>query len=310
MALSNDKRHLHPKDALLLAAPHTWAASIMPALLSIAFAYSMQGFLSVSLTIALLIAVVLMQSSVNTFNDYFDFVKGADSKNDNVEESDAVLVYNNINPKSALALAIAFLIVAFLLGIYCIVSSGWIPLVIAIVGAFIVVVYSGGKTPISYLPIGEAISGITMGGLIPLASFYVLTDSLNWMILVWSIPLIINIGLIMMTNNTCDIEKDISAGRKTLPVILGRLRARTLYKTLIAISVISTVLIVGIWFPSGIIVLPFMLLALYPIISKMFISPLEPKVRVGAMAAVCNMNIVLGTFYAVAVFASNVQLIL
>ena len=40
-----------------------------------------------------------MQASVNTFNDYYDFVKGTDSADDDVEVSDATLVYNNVNPR-------------------------------------------------------------------------------------------------------------------------------------------------------------------------------------------------------------------
>ena len=74
--------------------------------------------------LTLLLIVILMQSAVNTFNDYYDYVKGTDSAEDNVEESDAVLVYNDINPKSALRLAIGFLVLAFALGIYAIVKAG------------------------------------------------------------------------------------------------------------------------------------------------------------------------------------------
>ena len=148
-----------------------------------------------------------MQSSVNTFNDYFDYVKGSDSAQDNVDPTDAVLVYNNVNPRCALALAVGMLGAAFLLGIYAILVAGWIPLAIAAVGAAIVVLYSGGKTPISYLPIGEAVSGIVMGGLIPLACYHVLTLQFEPLVLIWSVPVIIGIGLIMLTNNTCDVEK-------------------------------------------------------------------------------------------------------
>ena len=53
---------------------------------------------SISLAIALLAICILMQSAVNTFNDYYDFVKGADSLDDDVEEYDATLVYNNGEP--------------------------------------------------------------------------------------------------------------------------------------------------------------------------------------------------------------------
>lgn len=291
--------------AMQLAAPHTWPASIMPVLLAVSFACANTGNISILKSLLLLVICILMQSSVNTFNDYFDFKKGADSAEDNVESSDATLVYSNINPKSALFLAIGFLVVAFLIGIYIIVASGYIPLLIALVGALIVVLYSGGKTPISYLPIGELVSGFVMGGLIPLACYYVLADEFDLMVLIWSIPAIIGIALIMLTNNTCDIEKDISAGRRTLAVVLGRDASVRLYHILLVAWMVVVVANVALWFTAGLIVAPFMLLAMYPLYHGIFKNPLNQSSRIGAMGQICSINVALGDFYAASILASN-----
>ena len=67
-----------------------------------------------------------MQSSVNTFNDYVDYIKGNDSEKDDVEESDAVLVYNPINPKHVLILAVIYLILGAVLGIIACRDSGFL----------------------------------------------------------------------------------------------------------------------------------------------------------------------------------------
>lgn len=298
-------RPLTPKMAWLLAAPHTWPAAIMPCLVAAAAAYAGTGTLSVTMTCALLVICILMQAAVNTLNDYFDFVKGTDSKEDNVDPSDAVLVYNNVNPRAALALAVGLLIVAFLLGIYAIVVAGWIPLVIALIGALIVFLYSGGKTPISYLPIGEAVSGVVMGGLIPLACYQVLTGSFSALMIAWAIPTIIGVGLIMLTNNTCDVEKDVEAQRKTLAVLLGRNRARRLYHALVFVWIAAIVAVVAAWFPGGLVVMPFMLLAAYPFLNALLHNPLAPLTRIPAMTQICTVNVVLGAFYAAALFASK-----
>ncbi len=293
-----------------------------------------------------------MQAAVNTFNDYFDYVKGTDSAEDNVEVSDAVLIYNNVNPRHALYLAIGFLAVAFLLGIYPIMVAGATPLVIAAIAAVIVVLYSGGKTPISYLPIGEAVSGIVMGGLIPLACYQVLlviaaiaavivvlysggktpisylpigeavsgivmggliplacyqvlTGHLEPMMLLWAVPCIINVGLIMMTNNTCDIEKDILAGRKTLPVLLGRKRAVSLYHALMVTSLLIIVAVVAVFYFKGVVVLPFMALGLWGNFKALWGNPLVNPSRIGAMAQVGGFNVIVGAFYAAAILASS-----
>lgn len=291
--------------ALQIAAPHTWPAAILPALTAMACAAANGYAVSAVMALVLLAICILMQAAVNTFNDYYDYVKGSDSAEDNVDPTDAVLVYNNVNPRSALMLAVGFLVVAFALGAYVIWQAGWIPLAIGIVGAIVVVLYSAGKTPISYLPIGELMSGFVMGGLIPLACYQALTKCFNPIMLVWALPTIIGVGLIMLTNNTCDVEKDIESGRKTLPVLLGRSRARTLYHALVWIWIALIIVNVLIWFSGGWPVLVFMLAASIPLLKALLSNPLAPPARIGAMAQICSVNIALGAFYAAAVFAGG-----
>lgn len=294
--------------AVQLAAPHTWPAAILPVLVATAAAAATTGAVSAVMACVLLIICVLMQASVNTFNDYYDYVKGADSADDNVDPTDAVLVYNNVNPRAALGLAVGFLVAAFGLGIYVIWQAGWIPLALGVVGAIIVVLYSAGKTPISYLPIGELVSGLVMGGLIPLACYQALTGAFDLRALLWAVPTVLGVGLIMFTNNTCDIEKDVESGRRTLSVLLGRDRARKLYHGVVVAWMISIVALVALFFTSGVIVVPFMLLASYPLVKALMANPLAPPSRIGAMAQVCSLNIALGAFYAAALFASGFTL--
>lgn len=295
---------LTPKLMVQLAAPHTWPAAIMPCLFAYATACVATRTSSILTTIVLLCICILMQASVNTFNDYYDYVKGADSKDDNVDPTDAVLVYNNVNPKHVLVFAIALLVVAFGLGAYIIAIAGVIPLIIGIIGAIIVVLYSAGKTPISYLPIGEYVSGLVMGGLIPLACYQALTLQLNFLMLIWAIPFIIGIGLIMMTNNTCDIEKDRLSKRKTLPTLLGRPKAKALYHTLIVVWFVAIVAVISLWFTPGLLVCLFMILAGYPIALALWRNPLSGQTRIAAMGSIASLNVALGAFYAAAVFAS------
>ena len=294
-----------PRMALQLAAPHTWPAAILPSLVAMCAAAVTAPPTSAIMACVLLVICVLMQAAVNTFNDYYDYVKGADSAEDNVEESDATLIYNNVNPKSALRLAIAFLVTAFALGAYVIYIAGWIPLAIGVVGAIFVVLYSAGKTPVSYLPIGELVSGVVMGGLIPLACYQALSGAFDLRALLWAVPTIIGVGLIMFTNNTCDVEKDIPVGRKTLSVVLGRDRARSAYHALVYIWVIAIVVLVALFFTPGLIVMPFMLLAAYPLLKALLANPLAPQSRIGAMAQICSVNVALGAFYAAAILAAG-----
>ena len=305
---SKNNGALDAKMALNLAAPHTWPAAIMPTLVAACMATRL-GPVSVSMTLTLLVIVILMQSSVNTFNDYYDYVKGADSDEDNVDPSDAVLVYNDVDPKSALRLAILFLAGAFLLGIYAVVKAGITPLVIALVGALFVVLYSAGTSPISYLPLGEAVSGLVMGGLIPLAVYQVLTGNLDFTVLLLSVPTVIGVGLIMFTNNTCDIERDIPSGRKTLSVILGRANSKSLYRLLVFAWTLDIIVDVAVCFTSGLVFVPFMLLAAFPFAKALLANPLTQETRRQAMPQVLAMNVVLGAFYSACILSSTTTLL-
>jgi len=298
---------LSARMALNLAAPHTWPASVLPALIGICIA-SMAAPISVTMAIAILAIVVLMQSSVNTFNDYFDYVKGTDDEDADVDPEDSVLVYNRINPRNALFLAIGFLACAFLLGAYIIVNAGIAPHAIALIGAAFVALSSAGRTPVSYLPIGELVSGFVMGCLIPLGTVVSLTGVLDFSVLALSIPTFIGVGLIMLTNNTCDIERDIDAGRHTFPVIVGRQNAVATYRLAVIVWVIAIIAIVAIAYRSGLIVMPFMVLAVFPLAKAAFANTFTPERRTQAMPQTLTLNIVLGAFYAAAILANSLPI--
>lgn len=299
---------LTPRLMLLLAAPHTWAASIMPVFFAMCLVAADDGALPSLMVVVLLFISILMQSAVNAFNDYQDFIKGTDTKENQDDPMDAVLVYNDVEPYGVRNLGVVFVVLAFLLGIYVIVKAGWIPLVIAIVGAACIFLYSGGPKPLSYFPVGEAVSGFVMGGLIPLACYTALTGEFSWFVLLKSLPLIIGIGLIMFTNNTCDIEKDRRAGRATLSVTLGRKDSVIVYHALIYLWVFLIALLVVIFYPTGSLGLLF-LIAAYPPLQALFRNRFIPLTRGAGMAAIISANICLGFAYGAAVLLSGIVMV-
>jgi len=220
---------LTPRLALRLAAPHTWAAAICPSVFGVVYCIVRGYPLNIIQSVMLIAACILMQSSVNTLNDYVDYIHGADSAEDNVEVSDAVLVYENINPRHALGLGTAYLIIGAALGILACNGNWQVPAAVGLIGALAVIFYSAGPIPVSSLPLGEAVSGIVMGALIPLGVAGASDGRLHPDILIWSLPMVISIALIMMSNNGSDIEKDLKSGRDTLPSRLGRERTCALY---------------------------------------------------------------------------------
>lgn len=297
---------LNPSLAFQLSGPHTWAAALTPVLL--AYIYSgitYSGNINFILALILLAISILMQSAVNVLNDYFDYKKGTDSLENSSEDAfDAVLVYNHLNPRTILLYAISLLVLAAILGFYLVFITGWPLLILGLIGALAVVLYSAGNTPISYLPVGEFVSGIVMGGLITLASCYVLSGILDPRVLLISLPCIIGIGMILFTNNTCDIEKDIPAHRKTISVLLGRNTAVKTYRAMIAVWLLVIVAIVGIFYAPGMPFILLLVLAAFPTLRALFSNPLNQSSRDGAMAQITTLNVLFTAFYCLALASS------
>ncbi len=300
-------QHLTVSLAWQLAAPHTWAAALTPVIVSYIFcAITYSGHMNLINALLLLVISALMQSAVNVFDDYFDYKRGTDTLDNSSEDAfDAVLVYNHLNPKSVLALGIGYLALAGILGIYLTIITGWMLLVIGVIGAIIVVAYSGGKTPISHLPIGEFVSGFVMGGLIPLACCYVLSGILEPRVLLVALPCMIGIGMILFTNNTCDIDKDAAAQRKTIAVLLRYKKAKLVYHIAVYVWLLSIVILIGVFYPAGSPLVLLMLLTAYPTLRALLNNPLVPQSRDGAMAQITSLNVILSVFYALALGASS-----
>lgn len=247
------------KTAIGLAAPQTWAATVAPVLTAGACSLNRQGSFDVFLFYLTLVAALLMQSSVNTLNDYYDYKKGTDNSHNSPDPEEAVLVYQHLSPGVVLALALGFLGAAALMGLYVTFRRGLVPMGIGCIGGLVILLYSGGIVPISYLPVGELVSGFVMGGLLPLAVVNVLTGELELGTLYHMVPLMLGVGLIMYTNNISDIEKDQAAGRMTLPVCLGRKKAGDLYRCLLIVWILSVGHMTFWYFPKGFFLYPLLI---------------------------------------------------
>lgn len=279
--------------ALRLANPRSWVAAIYPALFGALYCLAEGYPLTVQTGILLLLACVLMQSAVNTLNDYFDFVKGTDQASDFVEKRDAVLIYEGIAPKQALGLGLAFLAAAAAVALPVVLSAGMAPLVIGIIGGLAVLTYSGGILPLSYLPVGEFVSGLVMGGLIPMGVVASATGRFDVQVLWWSAPFIVGIGLIMMTNNTCDIEKDRQARRRTFPAVLGRCRARCVYRGAVLLWIILLCLMpLGYMGGTGAVSALVLLTAGRKVFGMLLTTSLEPQKRVEQMKGIVLANVI------------------
>jgi 1,4-dihydroxy-2-naphthoate octaprenyltransferase len=155
--------------------------------------------------------------------------------------------------------------------------------------------------PISYLPIGELVSGFVMGGLIPLGIAACTSGGLHGQILGYALPLVVGIGLIMMSNNGSDAEKDQKNGRHTLPIFLGRTWTLRFYRCLIVVWILLVAILPVI--AEGAVGLSGIALAAIfggRIIRSQLTATLQPEQRISTMRGIIRTNLVLNGAYTAA----------
>ncbi|CUB24510.1 1,4-dihydroxy-2-naphthoate polyprenyltransferase [Bacillus amyloliquefaciens] len=201
-----------------LTRPHTLTASFVPVILGtvLAMFYVKVDFL---LFLAMLFSCLWIQIATNLFNEYYDFKRGLDTE-DSVGIGGAI-VRHGMKPKTILQLALGSYAIALVLGVYICISSSWWLAVIGLAGMLIGYLYTGGPLPIAYTPFGELFSGICMGSVFVLISFFIQTGRINEQSILISIPIAILVGAINLSNNIRDIEEDKKGGRKTLAILMG-----------------------------------------------------------------------------------------
>ncbi|MGD6885556.1 1,4-dihydroxy-2-naphthoate polyprenyltransferase [Staphylococcus shinii] len=292
-----------------LMRPHTLTAAVVPVLVGTAtsklFILGSENQLSLGVFLAMLIACLLIQAATNMFNEYYDFKKGLDDHT-SVGIGGAI-VRNGMSPKLVLNLAIAFYIIAALLGIFIALQSSFWIIPIGLVCMAVGYLYTGGPFPISWTPFGELFSGVFMGMIIILISFFIQTGNLQSLVVWISIPIVITIGLINMANNIRDRVKDKESGRKTLPILLGKNNS---VRFLALMYIVAYVLVIYITFfqPGGSI---FYLLALlsFPMPIKAvrrFKKNDTPQTMMPAMAATGKTNTFFGLLYALGIYISAI----
>ena len=277
-------------------------AAFMPSLLTLILAREAGAVMRKDLVFLLLLIPVLANMSINFLNDYFDFKRGNDRRDEFLGSDDAPLAFHDVkHPEPVLYAGMICFVLALLLGLRVIQVSGMVPAVIGLAGAVILIAYSAGKIPVSYLPVGELVSGFTLGGLVPLGVYSGMTGKADPVVLWKCIPMMLLVSHFMLVNNTCDIERDTAAGRKTMPILAGRENARKVNVVLTYVWVIQLVIMTGISYPYGLPVILFMLLLFRKFFIGMCRSERLPSTRTKDVTAVAGAAFGVALFLPLAV---------
>ena len=173
------------------------------------------------------IGVVFLHASVDLLNDYWDHKRGIDSatKRTKFSGGTGVLPENLLTPRAVYLAGIIFLILGALIGAYFVALRG---ITIAVILGFAVVAIYFYSTTIVNAGLGELFVAIK-GAMIVLGTLYVQNAVLEPAALYVGAIVGILSATVLFVNSFPDYEADMSKGRRTLVIMLGRKKASAVF---------------------------------------------------------------------------------
>ena len=184
---------------------------------------------------------ILLQILSNLSNDYGDFVHGADHEERSGPER--AVQSGKISPaamKTAIGLFVVLSLVSGIALIYFALGFQWKVLVFFLVLGLLAIAaaitYTSGYRPYGYMGLGD-ISVVLFFGLTGvLGSYYLFAQQLD----PWLILPALSVGFfstaVLNVNNIRDIESDEKAGKRSIPVRLGRDRSVVYHRILLVLG--------------------------------------------------------------------------
>lgn len=256
-------------------------ASIFPFLLGLA--YSLYHYQSVNLSALAIyfVAMFMFNCFVDIWDNYNDYHKAVDT--DDYQKNTNIIGRENLSMGLIKSLLAFFFFGSLILGIIVALMTGWAVFWLGLLCYVVGVFYAGGPKPLSSLPLGELLSGLTMGYVIFLICLYI-NSSQNF---VWSfanlsttfliaLPNTLLIANLMLANNTCDLEEDEANHRYTIVHYIGKKAALIWWTTALILAFVAIVVAVILGLLSPIMLL---ILLIAPLMIKFARPYLQKQVK-------------------------------
>lgn len=227
----------------------TKLASLFPFLIGLLFSWYYFEEVNVSHMLLFFVAMLVFDMATTAINNLMDYKK---AKNDTYQVETNIIGKAHLDAKKVSYLIYGMITLSSLIGIYLTVQTSILLLGMGGLCFLIGIFYTFGPVPLSRMPLGELFSGVTMGFGIFFITIYlnvfqldviqlafskgqfILTGSIKELfVIVWaSVPMMFTIANIMLANNLCDLEQDISNHRYTLPYYIGKKTGVILFNVL------------------------------------------------------------------------------
>lgn len=229
--------------------PHTLPAAATPVAVGTGLAVG-SGVFRWGPFLAALLGALAIQVAANFTNDLSDARKGADTEERIGPQR--MVATGVISEQQMIWATVLVFALASAAGVYLIVEAGWVIAAIGVTSIVAAIGYVGGPSPYGYRGLGEVFVFVFFGLVATVGTRYVFDRSAPLDAWLLAIPVGFLVTAILVANNVRDIETDAAAGKRTLAVILGRERTRSLFAVLVFGSFVAIAVfgVVG-WTPQA-----------------------------------------------------------
>jgi 1,4-dihydroxy-2-naphthoate octaprenyltransferase len=223
-----------PLRAWLLASrPRTLPAAWTPVVVATALAWR-DGVAEWLPALAALVGATFIQIGTNFANDYYDFMKGADTAA-RVGPT-RVTQSGLIAPPIVLRATVLVFALAFVVGIYLVSVGGWPIVWLGLASLLCGWAYTGGPYPLGYNGLGDVFVLLFFGFGAMCGTYWVQALTLSADVIALSVPVGALATAIIVVNNLRDADTDVHAGKRTLAVRFGKPFVRAEYVLLLALA--------------------------------------------------------------------------
>jgi 1,4-dihydroxy-2-naphthoate octaprenyltransferase len=215
---------------VLAVRPRTLPVSLAPVLVGTAVAHQLGGA-KLGPALAAAFGSLLLQIGSNFANDVFDFEKGADTAaRIGPPRATQLGLLSPRALKRGMALVFGLAIV---IGLYLAAVAGPAIIAIGLVSIAAAIAYTGGPWPLGYHGLGDLAVFVFFGVVAVTGTCFVQLGHVPPLAVVASIPVGTLATAILVVNNLRDVDTDLTAGKRTLAVRLGRGGARAEWSLLV-----------------------------------------------------------------------------
>ncbi|NBW38431.1 MAG: 1,4-dihydroxy-2-naphthoate polyprenyltransferase [Cytophagia bacterium] len=213
------------------------------------FLAAAEGFFRLDIFLLAVLTTIFLQILSNLANDYGDAVSGIDSDErkgpKRAVQSGAI---SKTQMRNAMVLFVMLSLVSGITLLLVAFGLNWSALLfffgLGLLSIVAAIAYTVGKRPYGYVGLGD-ISVLLFFGIVGVGgSYYLFTQTINWMVLLPALSCgLFSIGVLNI-NNIRDIESDQKAGKYSIPVRIGKQNAAIYHIAISLVGVLSAVVFV------------------------------------------------------------------